>query len=104
MTEDKIEVYSKEIAPKVQEIRRLCNENKIPYFATFGVALDDNGMYDRDGMVSSALLPETLGISTNDHKFARFINVLNGFQTVLRVADTVSVDSDPCDDLFPDEA
>lgn len=105
MYKDNTEVYKKEIADKVQEIRCLCNENKIPYFMSFGVKMNENGMYDGEGgLVSSALLPEILGIQSNDHRFARMINVLHGFQTVLRNQDTMDADNDPCADLFAGES
>ena len=90
---DKSEFYEQEIAPLVHEIRCLCNEKKIPYFFSFGVKPNENGKYDiPGGMISSVLLPETLGVPTKDPKFARMINVLNGFQTVIENHSDVDVD------------
>lgn len=101
MERDKTDVYNKEIAPLVQKIRCACNENKIPYFVTFGVKMNEAGTYEGEGgLVNSALLPETLGIPTNDHRFVRMINVLHGFKTVLQSTDDINLDSDPCADIM----
>lgn len=100
---DNTSIYKQQIAPLVQEIRCLCNENKIPYFMTFGVKIKEDGTFEGSGgLANSALLPEILNIPANDPRFARFINVLHGFQTVLRQQETMDVDDDPCADLFDD--
>lgn len=99
---DCTDAYNADIADLVQQIRCRCNENKIPYFMSFGVKMNERGTYDGDGgLVSSALLPEIIGIPSNDPRFARMINVLHGFQTVLRDDDAFDVDNDPC--LVDDE-
>lgn len=104
MYKDNTEIYKEQIAEKVQEIRCLCNENKIPYFMTFGVKMDENGTFEGDGgLINSALLPEILGIPANDHRFVRMINVLHGFQTVLSQTDTYDVDDDAFADLVPED-
>lgn len=101
MNADNTDFYQKQIAPLVQEIRCLCNENKIPYFMTFGVKMAEDGTFEGEGgLVNSALLPEILGIPTEDKRFVRMINVLHGFQTFANKQESFVADEDPCATLF----
>lgn len=97
IVQDNTTVYKQQIEPLVREIRCLCNENKIPYFAAFGVKMADDGSFRGEGgFINSALLPEVMEIPSNDPRFVRMINVMNGFHTVLRGSDHVNVDDDMC--------
>lgn len=81
---NKTKVYKDQIEEYVRKIRCICNQNHIPYFMSFGVALGEDGQYHvPGGLISSVLLPETLHIPSNDPKFARMVNVVNGFRTVV---------------------
>lgn len=95
---DKTKVYQSQIEELVRQIRCICNRNQIPYFFSFGVALDEDGLYHvPGGIITSVLLPETLRIPTNDPKFARMVNVVNGFRTVMDNHVSMSID----DPMFP---
>lgn len=40
---DKNNIYEEEISPLVDELKRICNEEKIPCFMAFGTKMD-NGL------------------------------------------------------------
>ena len=43
MQYDNTEIFRQRIEPMLQQIRMICNENKIPYFTAFATKIDDNG-------------------------------------------------------------
>lgn len=93
---EKAKVYHSQIEPLVQEIRCLCNRSKIPYFFSFGVKLDEDGMYPvPGGLISSVLLPEIIGVPAEDPKFARMVNVVNGFATIADDREPLDIDDLP---------
>lgn len=93
---EKAKVYNSQIKDLVLQIRRICNQAQIPYFFAFGVKMDENGNYPvPGGMICSALLPEIIGIQSNDPKFARMVNVINGFATTAEDRMIMDVDDLP---------
>ena len=90
---DKKRYFENEIMPLLQEIQQRCNENRIPYFAAYGVKMDDKGMFTKgDGIFCMSLIPEVLGLKTNDSYFSEFLNIMNGAHTVYRQSDEFDVD------------
>lgn len=80
-TFDKNGVYEQEIAPLITELKRISSENRIPFFAAFGTMME-NGKFDRGaGIRSTAVIPEVLGLASQDSFFPEFINVVNGAKT-----------------------
>ena len=78
---DKNNIYEEEISPLVDELKRICNEEKIPCFMAFGTKMD-NGTFEKGtGIRCTALIPEVLSIDSEDPFFAEFINVVNGAST-----------------------
>lgn len=90
---DNTKVYKDQIEEYVRKIRCICNQNHIPYFMSFGVSLGDDAQYHvPGGLISSVLLPETLHVPAKDPKFARMVNVVNGFRTVMDKDMTMNID------------
>ena len=97
---NKKQIYEKNIAPLVKQVIRQCNDQKIPVFMAFGLAEDENGKFDiaaesntkeKSQMKTEAIIPELLEIRHNDPRFARFINVVNGFYTTINKPDVVEI-------------
>lgn len=79
---DKTAYYNAQIAPLVAKIRRLCNEQDIPFFYAFGVHTDDKGKFVKNrGIIAAVLLPQYLNIDCDDDRFAEFVNIMNGMHT-----------------------
>lgn len=89
---DKNEIYDELLLPTVNEIRRICNENHIPCFLAFGTEMKDGRFVQGEGMRCTALLPQVLGIDTDDSFFAEFVNVMNGAKTVYSQQEVVEDD------------
>lgn len=71
--------YTSLVEPKIEEIVRICNENKIPFFMTFMVNDKGNSVED---FKTKTLSTSVLDVNTNDETFAKLINVMNGFETI----------------------
>ena len=72
------EVYEKEIAPKLEEVKKLCVLNGIPLFFTACVSNSEEGSIYENEVVS----PDMLDLELKTNHFSRHINVLSGFATV----------------------
>jgi hypothetical protein len=72
------EIYDKEIAPKLEEVKKLCLLNNIPLFFTACVSNSNTETVYENEMVS----PDMLDIELKNNHFPRHINVLSGFATV----------------------
>lgn len=86
---DKTEEYNEEILDLVTKLRIACNRNKIPMFVSICVKNDENGTLYKNEMVGAA----SSGIKLNDDKLVKFVNVLNGFETIPK-RDEVDYDFD----------
>ncbi|ADL36228.1 hypothetical protein bpr_II291 (plasmid) [Butyrivibrio proteoclasticus B316] len=113
---DKSKVFKDKIQKQVQEIAQECIHQGIPFFMAFATG-DDSEKKGRlkletlPYIAATAGLPETLNIETDDRRFADFVNVLNGFETVpphdksnfeVDMADLMP--DFPDDDYIPEEA
>lgn len=74
--------YETEIVPILELLKSKCNENRIPFFVAFGTKMVEGKFPKGDGIKCTALLPEVLSLDSRDSFFARFVNVLNGAQTI----------------------
>lgn len=86
---DKTEEYESEIIDLVTQLRIACNRNKIPMFVSICIKNDENGTKYKNEMVGAA----SSGIKLNDDKLIKYVNVLNGFETVPK-REEVEIDFD----------
>lgn len=75
---DMTDVYNKEVFHKVEELKLLCNKYKIPMFVSLCVKNDKK---------ESVYVSDMVGTNSNDihlknDKIPKYVNVLNGFNTV----------------------
>lgn len=90
---DKSDIFEMEIEPLLSKIQQICNENKIPYFAAFGVAMNSKGKFVKGtGIRCNSLIPEVLSIPNEDSFFAEFVNILNGAHTTYAQSQFFDVD------------
>ena len=91
----------------VDELRRICNRNRLPMFLAIGVGHTEEGMYNiredvnyetAGELTATAILPEIMNIKTKDRRFNDFVNVVNGFQTIMKPV--MEIDDDELD--FPE--
>jgi len=82
-TKNNKKFYVENILPLMKEINRMCNENRIPYFAAFGYHMDEKGKYvPGEGMDCMSLVPEAMGMQCESTYFAEFVNIINGAHTI----------------------
>jgi len=74
---DKRKIYEDEIAEVVMELKLLCNKYKLPMFVSVCVKNGKETEYVSD-MVGSA----SNDIFLQDDKIPKYVNILNGFDTV----------------------
>lgn len=75
---NKKKTYMNEIYDKVNELKLLCNEEKIPMFFACAVeSTDKKTVYETEYVGS-----KSNGIELKDDKICDFINVVNGFETI----------------------
>lgn len=77
--ENKEKIFKESIAPVMDKMLAVCNDNGIPFFMAFGVKEDSDGKLD---LRSQGLIPEEFHYKVNDRRFSDFVNVVNGFKTV----------------------
>lgn len=75
---DKTHEYEDEILDLVTKLRIACNRNKVPMFVSVCVKNTDKETLYKNEMVSAV----SSGIKLKDDKIVKFVNVLNGFDTV----------------------
>lgn len=75
---DKTEEYESEVIDLVTKLRVVCNRNSIPMFVSVCIKNDEKGTTYKNEMVGAA----SSGIKLTDDKLVKFVNVLNGFDTV----------------------
>jgi hypothetical protein len=74
---DQTEFYKQEIYDKINEIKLLCNREKIPMFFACAVKNDNkNTVYETEFIGTGS---NEIGLK--DDKITDFINVVNGFST-----------------------
>lgn len=73
---DKTEFYEKEIQPRIDEIKKLCRVNDVPFISCCAIANTDNGktVYRNDGVSTGSM-----GVCLHDDQFERLLCVMNGF-------------------------
>lgn len=75
--QNRTEVYNKQIAEKIEALRRLCHQYGMPLFIAVGTSQDDSGNYT---VQCTELIPELYNYKpTKDRRFENYINVTNGF-------------------------
>lgn len=75
---DKKEIFEKEIEEKMTELKLLCNKYRCPMFVSVCVKNDKK----RTEYVSDMVGAYSNDIHLMDDKIPKFVNVLNGFDTV----------------------
>lgn len=75
---DKKKEYEDGIIDLVTKLRIACNRNNIPMFVSICIKNDEYGSVYKNEMVGAA----SSGIKLHDDKIIKFVNVLNGFETV----------------------
>ena len=75
---DKTKEYNDEIIDLVAKLRIACNRNKIPMFVSVCIKNDEKGSVYKNEMVGTA----SAGIKLTDDRIVKFVNVLNGFDTI----------------------
>lgn len=76
--------YEELIAPKVEELQRLCHIYKIPMFVTVCVGNNEHKTEYIKEMVSAA----TCGFELTDDQIAKHVNVSLGFDTIQPTVDS----------------
>ena len=75
---NKEKVVKSEIVPLMEALLKVCNEQQVPIFISVASKNSEEGTsYE---LIS--LSPDVLGVSLADNKFSKFVNVMNGFETV----------------------
>lgn len=86
---DKTAEYEDGIIDLITQLRIACNRNDIPMFVSVCIKNDEHGSVYKNEMVGAA----SSGIKLEDDKLIKFVNVLNGFETVPK-REEVEVDFD----------
>lgn len=80
-TVDKQRVFNSEIKPIIKKVKKLCNENQIPCFMTFGTLIDNKKI----SLDTWSLIPELYFYNTKDKVFSDLIKIVSqDFDVVLR--------------------
>lgn len=75
---DATKKYQTEIEPLVENIKKVCALNNIPFFFTCAVKNDEKEtVYKNDGVLTGSF-----GINLKDDKFAPILGVINGGRVV----------------------
>lgn len=80
---DKTKEYESEVMDLIVKLRIACNRCQIPMFVSVCIKNDEKGSVYKNEMVGTA----SSGIHLEDDKIIKFVNVLNGFDTVPKVDD-----------------
>ena len=84
---DKTKEYDSKLAGMIHELIKYCSVNGIPLFVSACIKNDEKESIYKSDMVSAA----SAGVKLTDDRLVRFVNVLNGFDTV-PVAEKMKVD------------
>lgn len=76
---DKEELYLKEIARKVTELKALCNSNNIPMF--FGACVQNNKKDSK--YVYEIISPRQCSVKLKEDNITKMLKVINGFEVSL---------------------
>lgn len=75
---NKNEVYEALVVPKIRELLQICNRERIPVFISACTKSDKKGTEYKSDMYAAL----SNDIILKDDKFTKFVNVINGFETV----------------------
>lgn len=68
-------IYEKELVPLINEMKKICALNKIPFFTCVAVSnTDTKTKFAYDG-----ILPGYLDLELSDNQFAKHLCIANGF-------------------------
>ena len=89
-------VYREEIIPRIEEIKKICRKNKIPFFCSFAVANNEKKtVYENDGNLTGST-----DIKLYDDLFKKMLLVLNGAE--VRSLGSISANDDIMDYISDD--
>lgn len=71
-------IAKSQIIPLMESLMKLCNQEQIPLFAT----IVTKNSPEETTYESVSLSPDVLGLDLKENNFPKFINVVNGFDTV----------------------
>lgn len=94
---NKEEEYGKEIEAKIQELKLICNDAKIPMFVTVCMNSSNEETVYKSDVVGS----KVNNIILKDDLIADLINVMNGFRTVPPHS-SFEMEMDQISDVEPD--
>lgn len=75
---DKTNEYDTKLSGMMREMIKYCSVNGIPVFISACIKNDNKESVYRSDMVSAA----SAGVNLTDDRLIRYVNVLNGFDTV----------------------
>jgi hypothetical protein len=76
---DKTEIYENEgIVDLMVKLKQKCGKFDIPMIVTFALKNDENGTEYKTEMISAV----SSGINLKEDRFVKFVNVMNGFDTI----------------------
>ena len=87
---NKEEVVENELKKKIKEIKEICQKEKIPMFISLCYRNTDEKSYYYDDMIGS----KSNGIILKDDRFRNYVNITNGFKTILPTNDIEMLDDD----------
>ena len=88
MAATNLEFVEEQLNPAIREVLKLCDSYQIPVFIAIGISQED-GKIDIQAesncapLTAHAILPEMIQLQTRDTRFAEFVNVVNGFKTLM---------------------
>ena len=77
---NKRDVFKDKIEPLISALKKACNEEKMPMFITVCVKNNKSETEYENDMISPAITETKL----NDDVFPNLVNVMNGFDTVMK--------------------
>ncbi len=79
--DNKEKIYKDEIAPCIEKLLAVCNNNGIPFFVAFATKENPDGSLE---LKAQGMVPEEFHYnSVKDRRFSDFINIVNGFKAVI---------------------
>ncbi len=74
---DRTHDFENEVAPLLQELKRVCNINRIPMFVCVATKNTPEGATYKSDILS----PAQFDLKLKENYFSDFLNILNGFAT-----------------------
>lgn len=71
-------VYEEKLLPLINQIRIICNDNKIPMFMSYALTTDENEIIYKNDIIDS----DFVGVTLVDDKIKEHMKIMAGFQTI----------------------